>query len=460
MNPRQLDLVDLTDDIFLQHMPFDSETVRQLNLTCTRFSLFGNDRDIRKTYKLLQQTIYADYDAAEKMVAENPSLMFQHVNFMHPDGISEYISPLKYTFKVYDTYMWKMFLGKIQNNSEHVELFLKQAREQTEHINLEPLFEAYKEFEVQYNLWERWFVAQYNPSKRCKISNEDIDKAWLKLSAKQRELLPWNFLKEFCRKMKSNSEEGNSWDPQSTFDVNVLPRPRSCQVYNYQTGSYMFLLPSTLHSGPDFGFTLTRCRTIAYKTNKGEGQVNVALHRFSDVRTQRGGGGEHKFDDLVDVWMDDRLRSVPDSATFQRLYKVRAADLDKQIRAILWKYFKENIREIRRRFIHVYFDEEELRRKIFDNVENFIMGKFDADQLYLEEKSNGKMLDNAVNFLIERFDAYQKEDQVKRAPLFHELQNQQNNIQAGSYLGNNGFLAKQKKREECAEAAENRIKKP
>lgn len=208
-----------------------------------------------KAAKLLHIVKEANYDNAEKIIDADPLLMFQHVSYKKADGTDETISPLKFAFKVLDTYMWKMFLEKIVGykvillkdflsdleayknqhilvsaqlyfvnadgkadiaklkKPENIELFnrfLKEVHEQKDHINLEPLFAQCKTYVDQYNLWGQ-------------ISNDAIAQAWLNVGRKQWEVLPCHMLKEFCR-------HSNSWNPKSKFDVDSDPCPTDIDI--------------------------------------------------------------------------------------------------------------------------------------------------------------------------------------------------------------------------------------
>lgn len=76
----------------------------------------------------------------------------------------------------------------------------------------------------------------------------------------------------------------------------------------------------------------------------------------------------------------------------------------------------------------------------------------------LDKDCNEKTTADATNFLQHRFDTYQAKDRVKRESLFQELQNHQDSIQEGVFLGKYGLLAKRDMPKKCADAAENRLK--
>lgn len=104
--------------------------------------------------KLLHFIKRANYIGIKKILTDHPQTIFQSISHEKADGTYETISPLRYAFKIYDTYTWKMFYEKIKNNATDVNRFLKQASEQTEHINLAPLFTASEAYIEQCRLYE------------------------------------------------------------------------------------------------------------------------------------------------------------------------------------------------------------------------------------------------------------------------------------------------------------------
>ncbi|HSW71209.1 MAG TPA: hypothetical protein VLH77_04445, partial [Gammaproteobacteria bacterium] len=205
------------------------------------------------------------------------------------------ISPLTYSFKVYDTYMWKtVFLARIEKieDKEKKEQYLKkfyeqmqkQEEEQTEekpaHNDLRPLFEAYAEFERQY---QRWAINR-------EISNQDLDNAWYNLGKKQKEFLPVHMLKEFSR------EGNNRWTPSTSFNVDQMPRP-SNQIYN-----------NLILSDADWGVSFTLIRSWLK-------EAIVAAGSWLRARRFMGAGAAVSYD----------------SAAFLRLFEVRRKDFTTQL---------------------------------------------------------------------------------------------------------------------------------
>jgi len=196
--------------------------------------------------RLLKATEYADYEQVEQMIAYNSSLMFESVNYVFRDGSSERISPLKCAFKLYDTYMWKIFYEKIEKEADpklrqqYIRQMLEQANTRTKNImiGLQP-FLAYKKNVKQFQLG---FDKEIIPKK--------LEKKWFKLGTAQKKMLPVHMLKEFSR-------EGDTWSADSNFDVNVTPRPTSCCTYDYITGDRKSL-SSTLSDLGCGSFSLVR----------------------------------------------------------------------------------------------------------------------------------------------------------------------------------------------------------
>lgn len=161
--------------------------------------------------KLLWDVIRANYEAAEKTIDQDASLIFRSFRFTHPDGSSEWTSPLKQAFRNLDTYMWTLFYERIKHNSDWVQTFLQQAEEQVTQVDLSPLIVAYKTYETK----------RQSPFS---VTRKECDQAWLAIGAEQRKL-PIHMLKEFLR-------GSDTWNLYSDFDVKASPPPNDCWIYD------------------------------------------------------------------------------------------------------------------------------------------------------------------------------------------------------------------------------------
>ena len=264
---------EIQKDVIASHL--DKQALGRLMQTSKdMYTLFKKPL---KSAKLLDFVTEANYTEAEKIVAVDPLLMFQSVLLKYSDGKSESISPLKFAFKVYDTYMWEMFLGKIQKNSESMKCFLRQAEEQTEHVSLAPLFAEYDEY-----------IKLIDPPGNSMTALQGI---MLKIGKMQKEVLPFHMLKEFCR-------EGVYWRNDSKFDVRKMQRPGLCYIFNKSINSYIDLLSFI----PTLGVTFTLARAtelgvIAIKSQSLLAKQSITL----------------------------------DLETLRHLFEVRVNDLDKQV---------------------------------------------------------------------------------------------------------------------------------
>ncbi|EKD55261.1 MAG: hypothetical protein ACD_60C00021G0003 [uncultured bacterium] len=187
----------------------------------TKFlSLLEGRRSKPNEYGLVR----VDFDTSRmRHVAE--AIMLKKGRLENEDSkSSDEISPLQLAFKLYDTRMWRVFRRLIDSTkfipggkhyNDLLKEFVKQAKEQKEHVDLKPLFAKYKNFTDQYALWM---------SK--KLSGEDIIKAWLEVGKKQREVLPQHMLDEFCC--------GREWSMSSRFDagVNNVSRVENGRIYS------------------------------------------------------------------------------------------------------------------------------------------------------------------------------------------------------------------------------------
>ena len=115
--------------------------------------------------RLMHHVITANYKEIEKMVDEDVGLMFQTVELENADdGTKKCISPLQKAFEEWNTYAWLIFYSKIENQIALADQFYAQEAQQTSHIDLEPLFDAYCDWNTQYKLWTE-----------KKISDKEID---------------------------------------------------------------------------------------------------------------------------------------------------------------------------------------------------------------------------------------------------------------------------------------------
>lgn len=227
-----------------------------------------------KAAKLLHFVKISDYAKAAAMVDADPALIFQPIMVKNQDGTFSTTTPLRLAFELLDTYMWKMFLKKIKNNTGLVNCFLKQAHEQTEHINLEPLFVAYKAYKAHL---KRWLAYE--------ITDDQLRLAWLDIGKMQRNLLPRHILKEFCR-----ISDPSKWSADANFDVDSDPCPTRCDIYN---SIFLIenvpLLPFVPNEGLGYDFTLARGRlsfAVGRRTTIGiswESDV-AAFHRLYEIR--------------------------------------------------------------------------------------------------------------------------------------------------------------------------------
>ena len=250
-----------------------------IQVSQTTHRMFQRSLQAVKAAKLLNLVSEAEYAKAEEMINADSLLMFQPVSYKKAEGNNAIISPLKFAFMVYDTYMWKMFYEKIKNNTEYVDRFTQQAHEQKEHINLERFFAAYETLEKKFD------------------AEEDTDKAWLNVGLMQREILPRHMLKESCR-------EDNGWSPVAEFNVD-LGYPTNSDIYIFKRSCKEAVVPFRPKLGLGFNFSLIRGESIPPINAMG-----VAPHA--------GMLGE------VVIEMQDNWRH--DWETFSHLYAVRISD--------------------------------------------------------------------------------------------------------------------------------------
>ena len=259
---------------------------------------------VSEAVKLLHYVKEANYAKAEKIVKDNPQIMFEEVSI---NNHSEMISPLKLAFKLLDTYMWKkIFLEQIKNNPEMMKIFWKQGHEQKEHVNFESFFTAYDEYDALNTL--------HLQDLQDETVNNQLQQAWDNIGKAQREILPCHMLKEFLRSR-------STWTVTSKFDVDELPYPSNV----YARGKYRYgllgnrieekiaVLPFNPNSGLSFEYTLENGGKVSGEMNVPD-QIN-AYHNGC-FGTQTGA--------ISRTWRFD-------AAVFRHLYEVRIADFAKQM---------------------------------------------------------------------------------------------------------------------------------
>jgi len=252
--------------------------------------------------KLLNAVVNADYEQVEEVLNENPALIFKMVNFVYRDGRSECTSPLAYAFKVYDTGMWRMAYEKIKDRPAWVAEFLKQAQEQTQHLDLAPLFAAGDELRVQ-----RQFFLQN------KITEIECDAAWYKYGAAQKKYLPVHMLKVFSR-------AAGAWSVGAHF-CDDRPALKECQVYDASKMTWRPLI--SILSDPGWG--------VSFALFRG-GQRVRRLGVQPGFACMRSGGCNASYADL---------RAELDILVYRHLFKVRSEDLAKHLAFLSPAFYKK-----------------------------------------------------------------------------------------------------------------------
>lgn len=243
----------------------------------------------KRAKKLLSLIIQAAWHKAEKICMSNPAVIFKYVT-LRKDG-KQKISPLRLAIKLLDTYMWNMFWEKIQDNNHYVKLFLKQARKQTKHINLEPLFNGYAEFNKYYRLYVG-----------CHTSWEIYWGALAELGVKQVKLLPTHMLIEFCRRGNLKSD--------SDFNVESNHYPDLCKIGDYtEFGDFKYISIRSLAKHKLLGdFALFRYPRYSHNGPPDYYEVIIGFN-------PAGGDG-------VLIHLDN------DISILERIYKLRMQDLN------------------------------------------------------------------------------------------------------------------------------------
>lgn len=208
----------------MQKMLFDNlELTRKAPLARTTPDLYKVFKNKQPAEKLLYYVKNASYAKVEKIIRKHPRLMFEKVTYALPNGKRETITPIQEAAKVYDEYMLKLFEQVLKEKyPEKMDTFNSQIQEQADHVDMEPLFQAYDNY-----------LAQYQRYERKEIRKLELETAWKKLGEAQLEYLPGHMLREYFRK--------NGWSERSKFD-NPKP-PTRCKVRDQWTCVSLTLLP-------------------------------------------------------------------------------------------------------------------------------------------------------------------------------------------------------------------------
>lgn len=250
-------------------------------------TLFQPDRQAKVKY-LLNAIEEADYRLVKKLLVSDITLIFDNISIKNSDDNTILISPLKFTCWQLNVNLLKfMYLVCQYNVEKHptcCQKFSIQVHEQTEFINLDFFFSAYRKCDDLYNRWET-----------RQITSKEFNQIWLNVGKAQRNAPKW-MLKKLC------SEDWNIW---SKFTARCI----NCKAYSWDRNInipvkdiIIDVLPLVPEVGLGFDYTLVHGakRSHAYYV-----QPSIAL------------GYEALFAAQVDV------------LTFQRLLTVNRRELKK-----------------------------------------------------------------------------------------------------------------------------------
>lgn len=242
-------LEELPDEILYLIKSYLPKAIELYPLCLSSRRFYCLFQDVMIERRLLESISNADYKSTKEVLRINAEIMFKKVEIYDIDG-TQVISPLKYACKLLDIHMleimWMAFKTANQNNPDpkYAKRFLQHIDEQEEHINIEPLFEAYKVFARQK---QRWLNNE--------IDETELNQHWReKFGGAQAMFAPIWMLKEFCRK-------GDSWKVDSKFD-DAEP-PSYCKaLYDNEKdpkrNGEISVLPPNLNSGLGKDYALFR----------------------------------------------------------------------------------------------------------------------------------------------------------------------------------------------------------
>lgn len=168
------------------------------NLSIVSKSIHGIFRQSSQAHKLIHCVHTSNYTEAEKLIHDDPNLMY--IRVMGKTG-------LQIAFELYDTFMWKIFMRAAIRDDGLLNKFSTQLHQTMDHLDLTPLFNAYDNY---HNQWFNYAINQ--------ISEAELEKHWYDLGLAQARFLPWCFMRLFC-------DSSTQWNTKSKFCTNENARP-------------------------------------------------------------------------------------------------------------------------------------------------------------------------------------------------------------------------------------------
>lgn len=139
-------LIDLPQELFLKNMTLDHKTIKSLTMTCTFFSFLRNNAQGKGgAYLLMDKVDNFDLKGAKRLAEKNTEWIFEQIKYTFDDGVFT-LSPLQRSFKLRDSYMWKMFLKIIETNPEHLKKFEEQMKLEQNSFDIKPLLISYDNY--------------------------------------------------------------------------------------------------------------------------------------------------------------------------------------------------------------------------------------------------------------------------------------------------------------------------
>lgn len=201
----------------IMSLRLDAKSLNKLIRTCKPiYNKYIGSLNQLGALKILQLINDADWPRIQTMAERNSAMLFSTVK-LRPNF---QLSPLQLALALYDSYSWQMFFDIIEDNQEHIRLFILQALQQTRHITLEPLFKEYENY-----------IIVGSASDSDESETKLLDDAWALVAAKQRQYIPSHMWKEICR-------EGDNWKSYSTFDSKRFPHPHLTRIHDPKTNTY------------------------------------------------------------------------------------------------------------------------------------------------------------------------------------------------------------------------------
>ncbi|QLZ69888.1 hypothetical protein FOLKNPGA_02688 [Legionella sp. PC1000] len=207
-------LIEDTAECISKHLNLEQQ-VHLSTISTGINQLFHSSLQRCKKKAFFEHVKKANYPMVEKFLDKEPQLLFKYGELTENFPLRS-ITPLSYAFIFCDRYMLKLFKKNIEKKctEENKKMITLLQDNPPEHVDLTHLFDIYEHYISCCRDWSAH-----------RISESELNQAWLKLGKAQRKYFPWTMLKLYC------STDLKNTGIVSQEKLNDVP-----QVYDYYSG--------------------------------------------------------------------------------------------------------------------------------------------------------------------------------------------------------------------------------